>query len=240
MITLPKIPRFPKRLCSSELDGSISVPCKDLALREGHDILSLIELRGHGEALVVLPDSPVARYHGCRNCPWYGSSFCFLKIVPPSVYEGGICNGRLNEVLDIAEIAGSSDGLQIRKREVAERIRNHILILEANLADYAVKRAAFKRNIQDCPLDEGESLAQRNFELSQFDSYQQNLQRQIELLSVKFAEFLQLESKLEDGKGRIHITLSPLDVGRMIRLSKITDSAESGESKIMDGGDGDG
>jgi hypothetical protein len=74
---LPKFPKWSKRITSSNLDGSIPKLSSSLMARESSEIVSLIDDRNRGVLLHVTSDSPLARYHGCRSCPFYGSSFCF-------------------------------------------------------------------------------------------------------------------------------------------------------------------
>ena len=228
---LPKIPKFPKGLTSSELDGSIIIPSGSVALRESQDILSLISNRNNNLSLSVATDSPIIRYHGCRSCPHYGSSFCFEKVVPPSLFVDGICVGRLNEVLDIVELNGSTDSLRIRKQEAIDRLRKHIIVLENNLADYSLKRFELLPKLHDKPLVDSDgdlivnpaqlsaAKAEQDLKLEQFDNYQRGLQIQIQTLSTEFTKLLQTDAKLETGE-KITISLSPLSVGRLIRESK--------------------
>jgi hypothetical protein len=230
---LPKIPKFPKRLTSSELDGSISVPSGSVALRESQDILSLIDCRNNSLPLSVASDSPIIRYHGCRSCPHYGSSFCFEKVVPPALFADGICLGRLNEVLDIVVLNGSTDSLKIRKQEAIDRLRKHIIVLENNLADYSLKRFELVKDLESRPLKDSDgdpitsenhpswiaARADRELKLKEFDSYQRGLQVQIQSLSAEFTKLLQTDAKLETGE-KITIQMSPLSLGRMIRESK--------------------
>lgn len=212
---LPRIPKMPRRTCSSNLDGSIPIVSSSIALRESCDMESLISQRSTGAfPLIVSSDSPIVRFHGCRSCPWYGSSFCFEKVVPPNVFVNGICQGRLNEVLDIAELHNSPDGLKIRKIETVERIRRHILILESNLVDYTSKRFKLLEDLKSKPLvdsngdliDDSNPLinsarAERELKLLEFDSYQRGLQSQIQILSTKFAELLRDDEKLQISRG---------------------------------------
>lgn len=215
MSNLPNIPKFPKRVCSSELDGSIPVVNQSIALRESNDINYLLQERAEGRALSVSLDSPIARYHGCRSCPWYASTFCFEKIVPPKTFPEGICSGRLGEILDIAELHGSPNGLEIRKRETVERIRRHILSLEAHLSDYSFKRMELIKELAKKPLRDEEGLpinpedknamdsavAERTLKLCQYDSYQRGIQSNLQILSLKFAELLRDDEKLAISKG---------------------------------------
>lgn len=89
---------------------------------------------------VLSESSPFVKFNGCRMCPFYGTAFCYRLIVPPSVFGVGICPERVNELLDVAELFGSSEGLSVRLREAVERIRKHIILLEANLFEYRKKR----------------------------------------------------------------------------------------------------
>ena len=216
---LPKLPVLPKRLSSGLMDGKSQVYSlsKDALRVESEAFGKLLELRASGLPFSVSKVGPVVRNHGCRQCPWYGSSFCFHLLFPPDVHVDGICRERLDELLDVAVLYGSSDGLLIRKHEAVERVRKHILLLEVNLSDYRSKRLSALKGAN-------RGLDGISFEDVAFDGYEVELRRQLEVLSVKYAEFLQNEDRLSvKGSDSVVRALTPLDVGRWLRESRIVE-----------------
>lgn len=198
----------------SDKCGKMVFPVGNVAVRESEDIGRLLDLRSSGKDLVLSENGPVVRHHGCRNCPHYGSTFCFEKVIPPSVHLGGICLGRVNEILDNAEICGSADGLLIRKTEAVERIRKYIILLENNLNDYRLKRMELKPELGKVVLQQQKDETREEFDvrilskdldLMKFDSYEAALIGQIEKLSGEYAKFLQEDEKVkakDDSIGR--------------------------------------
>jgi hypothetical protein len=228
---LPKIPRLKLPLISLPLKPEFDEA--SVRQSENASFSKLVAARRGGKALALSSDRDMAfvNINGCRMCPWYGTSFCYEGVVPPNVFLDrgtgldGICRGRVNELLDVAELYEDADGLVIRKREAAERIRKHILLLEANLSEYRVKRLGFIPKSRELPLDaaNGETKESRELLISQFDDYEQQIMKQVQFLSLKYAEFLQGESKLDVKDEKDVRVISPLDVGRLIRQSKVVD-----------------
>jgi len=234
---LPAFPKYPRKLAAGVVVDDRNNVVFDIAERhlskESDMIRSLVVARDEGRELVLDRNSAFVRMQGCRQCPYYATSFCWHGMWPPEEHGKGICMERLNELLDIAQCYGSADGLLIRKREAVERVRRQIVLLSANFTDYRNKRLqALSLDIDTgMVLDRvkaglpvvGKGVDAVDFESLAFDEYEERLLSRLQALEVAYAKILEEEEKIglkkDDTNIRKAVTL--LDVGKLIRDSRL-------------------
>ncbi len=191
-----KVVKIPQRIKNLPTMKIPSYESKDF---RGREIMLCKDMKRHVDAFkegrVMTPTETtiLAKIHGCRHCPYYGSTMCYhyTEVIPPKVHSNRICGDRWNEIMSYAVQSQSYHGKVARRTEILEKIGNHITLLEANLADYRQKRMAKITNQGTVPL---ESLSH---EQVKFDDYEMGLLAQIEKLAAVFADQLLGELRLE-------------------------------------------
>lgn len=205
----------------------------------------LSEARKDGQQKTVTNGKLATRTFGCKMCPYYGSTRCYHGIVPPAKHMNGICNDRLDEVMNYVEMSHTYSGKEAYRNEVLYKIVNQIILLESNLQDY--KDAKFKKQSQTVEVSDdgtvtGGSLEDRKVTDIMFDEYEEKIMDQIMKLSSLYSNFVgedirlekKIRSRLELQKGKGPQKISIQQFNQFLRGDSPNDKIESKTSKLLE------
>lgn len=195
--------------------------------RDALEIARIFNRYQRGEKTFLTAESKMSKMHGCRMCPYWGSSRCYHDLPYGKTHANGICEERLSEIMEYVRMGFGYSGKEARRNEVIHKIQNHIIALESHLVDYRQKRLEeiMQKKLENSGVDlSGESSASvirshLSKEELAYDRYETNIMGQIQLLADKFAAYLhedmKLEKKFSPEKGKDQIT--PMQIGEALR-----------------------